>query len=267
MNHDRFVARHRRTPAWEPHASRAMLRIGTEWDFCGTYTGRRRAPSTVQVQYATVVAAAVIGASVIALAAGSALPDGGVVRPSAGPPAVVAVVTQEPMAAVPRETTQAATRTMDRSPLKAQDAEDYWTPPLREFDLTSFYGTRWGVLHAGIDLAAPTGTTVYAAHRGVVSESGWAGTYGYLVVVDHGGGVQTYYAHNSALIAKAGDKVEAGDPISRVGNTGYSFGPHCHFEVHLKGEKVDPMPYLKKRGLDVEKAARNVVRDDSLVPG
>lgn len=247
-----------------------MLRIGTEWDFgAGTYTGRRRAVSAARTQYASVVAGAVIGAGVIALAAGGTLPDGEVVPPASGPPAVVAVVAQQPVPTPTdrADTTRAATRTKDRSPLKAQVPEDFWTAPLHEFDLTSDYGLRWGVLHAGIDLAAPTGTPVLAAHRGVVSEAGWAGTYGYLVVIDHGDGLQTLYAHNSELVAKAGDTVEAGDEISRVGTTGYSFGPHCHFEVHLDGSKIDPMPFLRERGLDVEKVARSVVRDDTLLPG
>ncbi|MEV0646919.1 M23 family metallopeptidase [Phytomonospora sp. NPDC050363] len=274
MRDSHFVARHRAAPNWEATASQILGRVGAEWEFgAGTYVGRRRAASAIQIQYATVVATAVIAGGVIALGSAAAMPDEGPAPSVAGPPAVVAVV-QDGQAGgeesvVQRTTATVATRGVDRTPLKSQPAEEIWTSPLKngEFDLTSFFGQRWGVLHAGIDLAAPTGTPVYAAHRGTVVEAGWAGTYGYLVVIDHGKGLSTYYAHNSALSVSAGDKVEAGDPISKVGNTGYSFGPHSHFEVHLNGEKVDPMPYLKKRGLDVAKAAENVYPDDSLLPG
>jgi len=269
-----FVARHRAAPHWEAAAAQMLVRVGAEWEFgAGTYIGRRRAASAVQIQYATVVATAVLAGGVIALGSAAAMPDQVPAAAIGGPPAVVAVVDDgqaggDP-ATVQRTITNAATRGLDRTPIKSQAAEETWTTPLKkgDFDLTSFYGERWGVLHAGIDLAAPTGTTVYAAHRGTVSEAGWAGTYGYLVVIDHGKGLQTYYAHNSALTVSPGDRVEAGDPISKVGNTGYSFGPHSHFEVHLDGQKIDPMPYLKKRGLDVEKAARTVYPDDTVLPG
>ncbi|GIG65868.1 M23 family metallopeptidase [Phytomonospora endophytica] len=269
------MARHRAAPHWETTAAQMLVRVGAEWEFgAGTYVGRRRAASAIQIQYATVVATAVIAGGVIALGSAAALPDESPATAIGGPPAVVAVVEDGQaggdLSTVQRTTTSTvATRGLDRTPLKAQAAEEIWTTPLKkgEFDLTSYFGQRWGVLHAGIDLAAPTGTPVYAAHRGKVSEAGWAGTYGYLVVIDHGKGLQTYYAHNSALTVSSGDTVEAGDPISKVGNTGYSFGPHSHFEVHLDGEKIDPMPYLKKRGLDVEKAARTVYPDDSVLPG
>lgn len=273
MGDGHFTARHRAAPQWESAAAQVMHRVGADWP-AGTYTGRHRAASALQVQYATVIAVAVLAGGLIALGS-TALPDGAPPPAADGPPAVVAVVEDTGHAGydaatyVERTGDTAATRANDRSLIKSQPAEEVWTTPLKRknFDLTSYFGQRWGVLHAGIDLAAPTGTTVYAAHRGTVTEAGWAGTYGYLVVIDHGNGVQTYYAHNSALVVKPGDRVEAGDPISKVGNTGYSLGPHSHFEVHLNGKKIDPIPYLKQRGLDVAAAARTVYPDDSLQPG
>lgn len=276
MGEGHFAARHRAAPSWESAAAQVLGRVGAELELpAGTYTGRHRAASALQVQYATVLAVAVLAGGLIALGS-TALPDGAPPPAAAdAPPAVVAVVEDHGPAGydasvyTERTGDTAATRANDRSLIKSQPAEDVWTTPLKRgaFDLTSYFGTRWGVLHAGIDLAAPTGTPVYAAHRGTVTEAGWAGTYGYLVVIDHGNGVQTYYAHNSELVAKAGDRVEAGDQISKVGNTGYSLGPHSHFEVHLNGRKIDPIPYLREHGLDVAEAARTVYPDDSLQRG
>lgn len=100
-------------------------------------------------------------------------------------------------------------------------------------------------LHTGIDIPAPIGTSVVAAADGEVIYSGTLGTYGKVVMIDHGGGIATLYAHNSYLVAKEGDKVSKGDIIAKVGNTGASTGPHCHFEVRENGAYVDPIPWLK----------------------
>jgi len=99
-------------------------------------------------------------------------------------------------------------------------------------------------LHTGIDIACPTGTRVVAANAGRVMMAGWNNSYGYVVMVDHGGGIVTLYAHNSSLSVKEGDIVTRGQTIALSGSTGMSTGPHLHFEVRVNGHYKDPMPYL-----------------------
>jgi murein DD-endopeptidase MepM/ murein hydrolase activator NlpD len=99
-------------------------------------------------------------------------------------------------------------------------------------------------LHAGIDLAATTGTAVFAAKEGTVVTAGWMSGYGNAVVIDHGSALATLYAHNSALSVSPGQTVRRGQRIASAGSTGNSTGPHVHFEVRVKGSPVDPMSYL-----------------------
>lgn len=100
------------------------------------------------------------------------------------------------------------------------------------------------VNHPGFDLAAATGTGVAAAARGTVVQAGPAGTYGNLVVLRHENGFETRYAHLSSVDVGVGDVVEPGQPLGRVGSTGYSTGPHLHFEVRHDGRPIDPAPLL-----------------------
>lgn len=100
-------------------------------------------------------------------------------------------------------------------------------------------------MHTGVDIPAPSGVPLVSADDGTVIHSGGMGGYGNTIMVDHGGGVVTLYAHNSTLIAKKGQKVKKGDLIAKIGSTGYSTGPHSHFEVRLNGKYVDPTPYIK----------------------
>jgi murein DD-endopeptidase MepM/ murein hydrolase activator NlpD len=109
--------------------------------------------------------------------------------------------------------------------------------------LTSPFGERWGRLHAGIDIGAGFGTPILAAAAGTVIYAGWLGGYGNLVVIDHGGGLSTAYAHQQRIYVSGGS-VEQGQTIGEVGSTGYSFGPHLHFEVRIGGSPVDPLGYL-----------------------
>lgn len=101
------------------------------------------------------------------------------------------------------------------------------------------FGTRR--LHAGVDIAAPTGQPIVAASAGQVVSAGWRGGYGMAVAIDHGGGLATLYAHQSRLVVTAGQVVEAGQQVGEVGSTGQSTGPHLHFEVRVDGVPKDPM--------------------------
>ena len=110
--------------------------------------------------------------------------------------------------------------------------------------VVSGYGMRWGRLHEGIDITASTGTPIWAAAAGTVIYAGWLGGYGNLVVVDHGNGLATAYAHASAILVSVGQSVAQGETVSLVGSTGNSSGPHLHFEVRVNGVAVDPLLYL-----------------------
>ncbi|YAI82068.1 MAG: peptidoglycan DD-metalloendopeptidase family protein [cyanobacterium endosymbiont of Rhopalodia sterrenbergii] len=115
--------------------------------------------------------------------------------------------------------------------------------------LTSGYGRRWGRMHRGIDIAAPIGTPIIAAAPGEVITAGWnSGGYGKLVKVRHPDGSITLYAHNNRLLVRRGQKVEQGQQIAEMGSTGYSTGPHLHFEVHPSGTgAVNPVALLPKK--------------------
>ena len=110
--------------------------------------------------------------------------------------------------------------------------------------ITSGFGPRWGRMHQGLDIAAPTGRPITAAKSGTVIMAGWSGGYGQLVVIDHGGGLATAYAHQSRIAVKTGDPVTQGGLVGFVGSTGRSTGPHLHFEVRVNGAARDPLPYL-----------------------
>ena len=100
--------------------------------------------------------------------------------------------------------------------------------------------------HTGIDIPAPEGYEIHAAEGGEVINAGWIKGYGNTVIIDHGGGVSTLYAHNSDLAVEYGEMVERGQVIAYCGSTGYATGSHCHFEVRINGEHTDPWEYLKR---------------------
>ena len=99
--------------------------------------------------------------------------------------------------------------------------------------------------HTGIDIPAPTGTDIIAVEDGVVLSAGWQNGYGYTVVISHGSGLSSMYAHNSKLVVSAGQSVVRGQVIAKAGSTGYSTGPHLHFEIRLNGKHVNPVNYIK----------------------
>lgn len=114
--------------------------------------------------------------------------------------------------------------------------------PSRSFNISAYWGDGRG--HKGIDLATDKGTSIYAVSSGTVSFSGWDGAYGYSVIIDHGNGLQTRYAHASSLFVSYGEKVSQGDVIAAVGRTGSATGNHLHFEVMVNGTRVNPAPYI-----------------------
>jgi len=106
-----------------------------------------------------------------------------------------------------------------------------------------------GEFHTGVDISAPAGTPVRAAADGIVVHSEWSGGYGRLVIVDHGGGTETYYAHLSKFFAQTGQEVRRGETIGFVGATGRVTAPHLHYEVRISGNPVNPYRYLTKPGV------------------
>ncbi|MCE3287587.1 MAG: Peptidase [Gaiellaceae bacterium] len=110
--------------------------------------------------------------------------------------------------------------------------------------VVSGFGLRWGRMHEGIDIGCAYGAPNRAAASGTVIYSGWLGGYGNLVVLDHGNGLSTAYAHGSSLLVGLGQSVSQGEAVSLVGSTGNSSGPHLHFEVRVNGQAVDPLFYL-----------------------
>jgi murein DD-endopeptidase MepM/ murein hydrolase activator NlpD len=120
--------------------------------------------------------------------------------------------------------------------------------PLPNARISSNYGGRTmggrAENHSGLDLAAPTGTPIYATGPGIVTKSGWGSGYGQYVEINHGNGYITRYAHASRLIASVGDNVTAGEHIANVGCTGRCTGPHLHYEVVKDGQRKNPSTYL-----------------------
>ncbi|SEH70813.1 Murein DD-endopeptidase MepM and murein hydrolase activator NlpD, contain LysM domain [Paracoccus alkenifer] len=118
-------------------------------------------------------------------------------------------------------------------------------PVKSAFRFSSGFGARWGRQHQGVDLAAPTGTSVFATGDGVVTFAGWQRGYGNLIKIQHELGTETRYGHLSKIRVKAGQKVSRNTLIGDIGNTGRSTGPHLHYEVRVDGKAVDPMSFIK----------------------
>ncbi|GAA4923013.1 M23 family metallopeptidase [Actinoplanes utahensis] len=219
------------------------------------YRGRRRVPTPPRSRYAVVVTSAFIGAGVVALGAASNLPDQKAVDPE-----ILQGMSQNSQVATEalenREGSNAASRGENRqaaTELTAeQAAKDTYLLPLDEYEFTSGYGVRFGQLHAGIDLAAPDGTPYKAIHAGTVTQVGYNGGYGNSITIKQDDGTEIIYAHSRRTLVDKGAKVQAGQVIGEVGNTGYSYGTHLHLEVHVNGTPTDPITFLLQRGVDIK---------------
>jgi murein DD-endopeptidase MepM/ murein hydrolase activator NlpD len=213
-----------------------------------------------RTRYAMVVTSAVVGAGVVAFAAGSALPqqtvtDGG---SSTALDRLSTTSTTDTQASEDAAADQARSATVGRAarsqvrtgaPTPQLMAE--WVRPAKG-PLSSLYGARWGTTHFGLDIASEYGSEIVAASDGVVEFADWNGGYGKLVIIKHPGGLTTRYGHNSKLLVEVGERVQAGETIALTGSTGYSTGAHCHFEVRRDGDAINPLPFMRARGVNMD---------------
>jgi len=126
------------------------------------------------------------------------------------------------------------------TPAPASNSQLLW--PTNSHRITQYF--KW--LHSGLDIGNKTGQPIYAAESGIIEKAGWNnGGYGYFVIINHGGGLQTLYAHQSKIYVKTGQNVARGDIIGAIGSTGRSTGPHLHFEVRTNGVRVNPLNYIR----------------------
>ncbi|MGK5534152.1 M23 family metallopeptidase [Streptomyces sp. URMC 129] len=126
--------------------------------------------------------------------------------------------------------------------------------PLNDYRLSSYFGesgSLWQSTHTGIDLSAPTGTPIKNVHTGTVTEAAWAGSYGYRVIVQLEDGTEVWYCHLSSMSVSAGEELITGDTVGHVGSTGNSTGPHLHLEVRPGGTAIDPLSWLRDKGLTI----------------
>ncbi|WP_167837654.1 M23 family metallopeptidase [Nocardia altamirensis] len=219
-------------------------------------SSRRGATRTRRHRAATraVAVSAVVSASLGVLAAADQTPTG---QLTPGKQVAADVVAQAQFTAfTPREAQMPQTVPdnvlWEQHRLAAEAARPKTVRPIVGI-LTSTFGTRWGALHAGLDLADPIGTPIAAVTDGVVIEAGPASGFGMWVRVQQDDGTIGIYGHVNDILTTVGQQVRAGDIIATVGNRGFSTGPHLHYEIHLPGgEPIDPLPWLAARGIDIQ---------------
>ncbi len=231
------------------------------------YRGRRRAPAPPRGRYAAVVTTAFVGAGLVALGAGAAMPDAKQPDPAAlknlGLDSKAATELAARSSVADRSSRDNDRDSAGLSTSLTDEAPAAWMLPLEDYQFTTAYGVRSGRLHGGVDLAAPEGTEYKAVHGGTVKLASWWGGFGNAIVIDQGNGVETIYGHSSKLLVKVGQKVNAGDVIGQVGSTGHCYGPHLHLEVHLNGTPTDPIPYLRANGVDLQLGIETVAGLDN----
>ena len=185
------------------------------------------------------------------LAAQAAATNGGPISTSGGGMQMVTVQPAANVAVHNAELAHGVAFAQERAQREARLQQPLFVMPTKGI-FTSGFGYRWGVLHAGIDLANSIGTPIHAVSDGVVIDSGPTAGYGMWVKLRHADGTVTLYGHVNTTLVSVGQRVMAGDQIATMGNRGNSTGPHLHFEVLLGGtQRVDPVPWLAKRGLSV----------------
>ncbi|HTZ12299.1 MAG TPA: M23 family metallopeptidase [Mycobacterium sp.] len=185
------------------------------------------------------------------LAADSAKMNGGTTSTSARGMQMVVVQPAANVAVHNAELAKGVAFAQERAQREARLQQPLFVMPTKGI-FTSGFGYRWGVLHAGIDLANAIGTPIRAVSDGVVIDAGPTAGYGMWVKLRHADGTVTLYGHVNTTLVSVGQRVMAGDEIATMGNRGNSTGPHLHFEVLLGGtQRVDPVPWLAKRGLSV----------------
>ncbi|TDD41432.1 M23 family metallopeptidase [Saccharopolyspora elongata] len=152
---------------------------------------------------------------------------------------------------------EAARAEAERVAAEAKRAEEERQRKARSFvkpaegTFTSGFGARWGTSHRGIDIANSIGTPIRSVAAGKVIEAGPASGFGQWIRVQHNDGTITVYGHINTIDVSVGEQVDAGDKIATMGNRGQSTGPHLHFEVHEDGTKINPLPWLKERGISL----------------
>jgi murein DD-endopeptidase MepM/ murein hydrolase activator NlpD len=185
------------------------------------------------------------------LAAGESALAGGIIEGSADGMQVVSVTPAANAAVHSEELVKGAAFAQERAEREARLQRPLFVMPTKGI-YTSGFGYRWGALHGGIDIANSIGTPIYAAADGVVIDAGPAAGFGMWVKLRHADGTVTLYGHVNTTTVSTGERVMAGDQIATMGNRGQSTGPHLHFEVLLNGtDRIDPAPWLAKRGLSV----------------
>ena len=236
------------------------------------YRGRRRVPTPPRSRYAAVVTSAFVGAGIVALGAATNMHDAKEVSPSILQGLESASLTANGIAERSTDT-ERASRSDDRDAAAQLPSDaalaDVWALPLDEIVFTSPFGLRAleTEMHTGIDLAANEGTPYKAVHGGVVRRGdeteAHLGGHGKAVIVEHEDGTQTLYGHSSKVLVTEGQQVKAGDVLGLVGDTGYSFGPHLHLEIRVKGDPnpTDPVPVLRDHGIDIKLGVETVYSD------
>jgi murein DD-endopeptidase MepM/ murein hydrolase activator NlpD len=225
----------------------------------GRYRGRRRAPTPPRSRYAAVVTTAFVGAGVVALGTSHAMPDLKGQNALAGFDSGSVTASSTDLADRQQQVADRASRSDPRGTTIAvsqQPGQDLWVAPLHtNYQMSSPFGQRWGVLHPGVDLTAVEGTQYFAASSGTVILARYNGGYGYNVMIEHQGGAVTVYGHSSKLMVKEGQYVEAGQLLGLTGNTGFSTGPHLHFEIRVNGKAIEPTAFMRQHGVDMRNRA------------
>lgn len=160
----------------------------------------------------------------------------------------------EKKAAEKKAAEKAEAERLAREAAERKASANRFVAPTSNYTITASYGqsgANWSSTHTGLDFAAPTGTAVVSVGAGEITSAGWAGSFGYRVIVTHADGTQTWYCHLSSMVQTSGT-VAAGDTIGRVGATGNVTGPHLHLEVHPSGgDPVDPASWLRDKGATI----------------